>query len=49
MNRVVKAARDRRAKREEYRKSIQYAIAHAISASDRNELITLAGQQGVYV
>jgi hypothetical protein len=49
MNRIRKAAEARRARFEQYRNSIHYAITHASSESERNELIDLAIQQGVLV
>ena len=47
MTRLAQAARRRRARREAYRNSVHYAIAHAMSDSERNDLITLASEQGV--
>jgi hypothetical protein len=47
MSKLLHAVRDRRARRAEYRRSIHYAIRHAISENDRNELITMATAQGV--
>ena len=49
MNRIRRAAEVRRARSEEYRNSIHYAITHASTESERNELIDLAIQQGVRV
>lgn len=49
MSGIRRAARARRQRREQYRNSIHYAIAHATSESERNELITIASAQGVSV
>ncbi|MET3806160.1 hypothetical protein ABIB25_003169 [Nakamurella sp. UYEF19] len=49
MIRIAQAARKRRERREAYRKSVHYAIAHAMSDSERNDLLLLAGEQGVLV
>jgi hypothetical protein len=49
MSLLKEAARRRRAEREMYRRSIQYAITHAISPRDRNELIAMATAQGLAV
>ncbi len=49
MTRLSKAINDHRLRREEYRNSIHFAITHAISESDRNELMMLASAQGVSV
>ncbi len=47
MTKFFQAVRHRRARRAEYRHSIDYAIRHAISENDRNELMTMATAQGV--
>jgi hypothetical protein len=47
MTRIRRAARARRQRREYYRNSIHYAIAHATSERERNDLTMLAGEQGV--
>lgn len=49
MTRIAQAARKRRERREAYRRSVHYAIAHATSDSERNELVLLASEQGVSV
>jgi hypothetical protein len=49
MNRIRRAVDARRARSEQYRNSIHYAISHASSESERNELIDLAIQQGIRV
>ena len=49
MNKLRRAAQARRARVEQYRNSIHYAITHAGSESERNELIDLAIHQGVRV
>ena len=49
MSRIRSAIREHRVRREQYRRSIQFAIANAATPSERNELIVLAGQQGVFV
>jgi len=49
MNKIRRAAEVRRARSAQYRNSIHYAINHASSESERNELIDLAIQQGVRV
>ena len=49
MSRLHRVLQARRARREQYRSSIQYAIAHACTERERTELTTLAGQQGALV
>jgi len=49
MTGIRKAAKIRRERRELYRNSIHYAIAHAATESERNELVVLASAQGVLV
>ena len=49
MNRLRRAAQARRERREQYRGSIHYAIAYAATDKERNELIALASQQGVFI
>lgn len=49
MTSIRKAAQARRQRREQYRNSIHYAIAHAATESERNELIAMACAQGVSV
>jgi hypothetical protein len=47
--RLLAVVRRERARRDAYRRSIHHAIAHATSDSERNDLITFAGEQGVLV
>lgn len=49
MSRLMMAARRRRTRRDAYRNSVHYAIAHAMSESERNDLMMLACEQGVQV
>ncbi|SDP45051.1 hypothetical protein SAMN04515671_4284 [Nakamurella panacisegetis] len=49
MMKILSVIRERRLRREQYRNSIEFAIANAATVSERNELIVLAGQQGVFV
>lgn len=49
MSKIRSAIRTHRSRREQYRRSIQFAIANAATPSERNELIMLAGQQGVFL
>ena len=46
MNLIRRTSEARRRRRELYRNSIHYAIAHAMSESERNELTLLATRQG---
>lgn len=47
MIKIRKAAQARRQRRQQYRDSIHYAIAHATSERERNDLTLLASEQGV--
>ena len=49
MNRIIGIIRARRRRTADYRSSIHYAIAHAVSEGERNDLIILASEQGVSV
>ena len=49
MNKVKQLVRERKERRERREATIEYAIAHASTDSERNELIDLASAQGVYV
>ena len=48
-HRIRKAAQARSDRRAQYRNSIHYAINHASSASERNDLTMLASAQGVLI
>ena len=49
MNKIKQLLRDRSERRYRHEQSIEYAISHATTESERNELIDLASAQGVYV
>lgn len=49
MRTIKQLVAERNDRRRRYRESIQYAIDHARSESERNELIDIASAQGVFV
>lgn len=49
MRTIKQLVAERNDRRRRYQESIQYAIDHARSESERNELIDIASAQGVFV
>ena len=49
MRAIKRLIAERAERRRRYEETIQYAIGHARSESERNELIDIASAQGVFV